>query len=321
MREERMKIVILDADKANPGDLSWAGFEALGEVEVFEDTPKDLIIPRTRGAGAVISNKTVIGAEAIAASSDLRYIGLLSTGYNVVDLATARARDIPVTNVPGYATDAVAQHTFALLLEICNRVGAQSASVHSGDWPHHGWTYWFEPLKELVGKTFGAVGFGSIGRAAGTIARAFGMRVLAAGSRPTEEGRAIAEYVELDALLAASDVVSLHCPLTPETQDLIKSETIANMRDGAILLNTARGGLVVDADLTAALKSGKLAAAGLDVVSREPMRDDNPLHDAPNCLITPHIAWAAPETRRRLLEIAAANLAAFLAGKPQNVVN
>lgn len=316
-----LKIVALDTEKSNPGDLSWAGFEALGELVAYDDTPKDQIIPRMQGAGAVLSNKTVITGEAIRACPGLRYIGLLSTGYNVVDLEAASAAGIAVTNVPGYATEAVVQHTFALLLEICNQVGPLSRSVQGGDWPKRGWTYWDKSLTELSGKTFGAVGFGSIGRQAGRLARAFGMQVLAAGSRPTEEGRSIAEYTTLEDLLARSDVVSLHCPLTPETKDLINAKTLAQMKPGAILLNTARGGLVVDADLAAALNSGHLAAAGLDVVSREPMRDDNPLRTAKNCTITPHTAWVAHETRRRLLDIAAGNLRAFLDGAPRNVVN
>lgn len=316
-----MKIVALDTEKSNPGDLSWAGFEALGEFIAYGDTPKDRVISRMRGAGAILSNKTVITGEAIRACPDLRYIGLLSTGYNVVDLEAASAAGIAVTNVPGYATGAVAQHTFALLLEICNQVGPLSGSVRGGDWPKRGWTYWDKPLTELAGKTFGAIGFGAIGRQAGRLAKAFGMQVVASGSRPTDEGRAIGEYTSLEDLLARSDVVSLHCPLTPETKNLMGAATLAQMKEGAILLNTARGGLVVDADLAAALNSGHIAAAGLDVVSHEPMRDDNPLRTAQNSIITPHVAWVAPETRRRLLDIAAGNLRAFLDGAPRNVVN
>lgn len=316
-----MKIVILDADKANPGDLSWDAFEALGELTVYDDTPREKVAARMAGADAVLVNKTILSGDTLRASKGLRYVGLFSTGTNVVDLEAARRCGITVTNVPGYATNAVAQHTFALLLEICNRVGAQSASTRRGDWPRRGWTYWDDPLTELCGKTFGVIGFGSIGRQSGRIASAFGMRVLAAGSRPSEEGRAIGEYTTLEDLLPRSDIVSLHCPLTPETENLISAATLAQMKPGAILLNTARGGLVVDADLAQALNSGKLAAAGLDVVSREPMREDNPLRSAPNCFITPHVAWVALETRRRLLEIAADNLRAFLADAPQNVVN
>lgn len=315
-----LKIVILDADKANPGDLSWEAFESLGEVTVYPDTPTAEVIARMAGADAVFTNKTVLSGDAIRAAGSLRYIGLFSTGVNVVDLAAARECGVTITNVPGYASQAVAQHTFALLLEICNHVGAQSASVRRGDWPQRGWTYWDAPLAELAGKTFGVIGFGSIGRQSGNIARALGMPVLAAGSRPTEEGKAIAEYTGTDDLLARSDVVSLHCPLTPETKGLIGAAALAKMKPGAILLNTARGGLVVDADLANALNSGRLAAAGLDVVSHEPMRDDNPLRTAQNCYITPHTAWSALETRRRLMGIAAENLRAFLDGKPQNVV-
>ncbi len=316
-----MKIVALDTDKSNSGDISWKPFEALGAFVAWPDTPKAEVAARIGDAEACLSNKTVLTADVMRACPNLRYIGLLSTGYNVVDLGAARDLGITVTNVPGYATDAVAQHTFALLLEVTNHVGALGASVREGSWPRRGWCYWDEPLAELAGKVFGVIGFGSIGRRAGRIAQAFGMQVLATGSRPTEEGRTIAEYTQLFDLLHRADVVSLHCPLTPETQNLIRRETIAEMKPGAILLNTARGAIVNDEDLASALNSGRLLAAGLDVVSREPMADDNPLRTARNCVITPHVAWVAKETRVRLIEAAAANLRAFLAGEPVNVVS
>ena len=319
-----MDIVILDGYTENPGDLSWEGFAELGTLTVYDRTPKqeDEILRRVGDAEIVITNKTPITAGIIARAPKLRYIGLLSTGYNVVDCAAARERGIPVTNIPSYGTDAVAQAAMALLLEITNQVGHHSAAVHQGRWANcDDFCFWDRPLMELAGKTLGIVGFGRIGQALGRITRAFGMEVLAAGSRPTQEGRAIAEYVSLDDLFARADVISLHCPLFPETERMINKHSIAAMKDGVILLNTGRGQLICEPALAEALHSGKIRAAGLDVLSQEPPAADNPLLTAPNCFITPHIAWAARESRQRLMHTAVDNLRQFLAGTPVNVVN
>ena len=319
-----MEIVILDGYTENPGDLSWAGLEALGSLTVYDRTPKEPeeIIRRIGQAEIVITNKTPLTAEIFDRCPRIRYIGLLSTGYNIVDGAAARAHGIPVTNIPSYGTDAVAQAAMALLLEITNQVGHHSIAVREGRWSSCAdFCFWDHPLMELAGKTMGIIGFGRIGQATGRIARAFGMDVLATGSKPTEAGQAIGTYVGLDELLAKADVISLHCPLFPETEGIVNRNTIARMKDGVILLNTGRGQLIVDQDLADALHSGKVRAAGLDVLSQEPPTADNPLLSAPNCFLTPHIAWAAKESRQRLMDTAVDNLRQFLAGKPQNVVN
>lgn len=317
-----MKIVILDGYTENPGDLSWEGFAALGELTVYERTAAADIVPRIGDAEIVYTNKTPITAETLAACPNLRYIGLLATGYNVVDVAAAKARGVAVTNIPTYGTAAVAQFAIAMLLEICHHVAHHSDAVHAGRWTANpDWCFWDYPLIELDGKTMGIIGFGRIGQATGRIARALGMRVLAYDSRPSDTGRAIAEYVPLDELLANSDVISLHCPLFPETEGIVNKANIARMKDGVILLNNSRGLLVVEQDLSDALNSGKVYAAGLDVVSTEPIRPDNPLLKAKNCFITPHISWAPRESRQRLMDIAVENLRAFLAGAPVNVVN
>lgn len=317
-----MKIVILDGYTENPGDLSWEGFAALGELTVYERTAAADIVPRIGDAEIVYTNKTPITAETLAVCPNLRYIGLLATGYNVVDVAAAKARGVAVTNIPTYGTAAVAQFAIAMLLEICHHVAHHSDAVHAGRWTANpDWCFWDYPLIELDGKTMGIIGFGRIGQATGRIARALGMRVLAYDSRPSDAGRAIAEYVPLDELLANSDVISLHCPLFPETEGVVNKANIARMKDGVILLNNSRGPLVVEQDLSDALNSGKVYAAGLDVVSTEPIRPDNPLLKAKNCFITPHISWAPRESRQRLMDIAVENLRAFLAGAPVNVVN
>lgn len=317
-----MKIVILDGYTENPGDLSWEGFAALGELTVYERTAAADIVPRIGDAEIVYTNKTPITAETLAVCPNLRYIGLLATGYNVVDVAAAKARGVAVTNIPTYGTAAVAQFAIAMLLEICHHVAHHSDAVHAGRWTANpDWCFWDYPLIELDGKTMGIIGFGRIGQATGRIARALGMRVLAYDSRPSDAGRAIAEYVPLDELLANSDVISLHCPLLPETEGIVNKANIARMKDGVILLNNSRGPLVVEQDLSDALNSGKVYAAGLDVVSTEPIRPDNPLLKAKNCFITPHISWAPRESRQRLMDIAVENLRAFLAGAPVNVVN
>ena len=320
-----MQIVILDGYTENPGDLSWAGLEALGELTVYDRTPKDdpeEIIRRIGGAEIVFTNKTPLTAQIIARCPQIRYVGLLSTGYNIADIDAARRRGIPVTNIPSYGTDAVAQAAMALLLEITNQVGRHAAAVRQGRWSAcEDFCFWDTPLMELSGKTMGVIGFGRIGQAMGRIARAFGMEVLAAGSRPTEQGQAIARYVSLDELYARADVISLHCPLFPQTERMINEHSIAKMKDGVILLNTGRGQLICEDALAQALRSGKVRAAGLDVLSQEPPAADNPLLTAPNCFITPHIAWAARESRQRLMDTAVDNLRQFLNGTPVHVVN
>jgi len=320
-----MKIVVLDGGIENPGDLSWEELGKLGELTVYDKsalTDEEETISRLAGAEIAISNKTLITRRVIDACPELKLIALLSTGYNVVDYVYAGEKGIPVCNVPAYGTSAVAQFAIAMLLEICHRIGHHDRAVHEGKWENCGdWCFWDYPLMELSGKTLGIIGFGRIGRATGKIARALGMRVLAYGSRPTPEGLEIGEYVELDELLRQSDVISLHCPLFPETQGIINRDTIAKMKDGAILLNTSRGPLLNEGDVADALNSGKLAAAGVDVVSVEPIRGDNPLLGAKNCIITPHIAWASREARQRIMDCVVENVRAFQAGKAVNVVN
>lgn len=320
-----MKIVVLDGYAENPGDLSWAPLEALGEVTVYDCTSltdEEETIVRLSGAEIAVTNKTPITRRVIDACPQLRYITMLATGYNVVDAAYAREKGIPLSNIPAYGTAAVGQFAIALLLEICHHAAHHSDTVHAGKWAACAdWCYWDYPLIELDGKTMGIIGFGRIGQQTGRIARALGMRVLACGSHPSDSGRAIADYVELDALLAASDVIALHCPLFPETEGIINRETIRKMKDGVILLNNSRGPLVVEQDLADALNSGKVYAAGLDVVSTEPIREDNPLLTAKNCIITPHISWAPRESRQRIMDTAAQNIRAYLDGAPINVVN
>jgi glycerate dehydrogenase len=317
-----MNIVILDGYTENPGDLSWDGFETLGELTVYDRTTcAEESISRIGGAEAVIVNKTPITAEVMAACPSIRYIGVLATGYNVVDVNAARTRGIVVTNIPSYGTAAVGQFAIALLMEICHHIGHHDRTVHEGRWENSpDWCYWDYPLIELAGKTMGIIGFGRIGQTTGTIAKALGMEVIAHDSRPSETGTRIARYVPLDELFARSDVICLHCPLLPETTGIINESNIAKMKDGVILINNSRGPLVVEADLARALNCGKVYAAGLDVVSVEPIRGDNPLLKAKNCIITPHISWASQESRRRLMDIATDNLAAFVKGSPVNVV-
>ena len=316
-----MKIVILDAYAANPGDLSWDEFAALGELTVYDRTAPEDVAARIGDAEVVFINKVRLTDEIFAACPNLKLVSILATGYNIVDLAAAKRRGITVCNVPGYSTRAVVQMTFALLLEICQQVGLHSGAVHTGQWQScPDFCFWDRPLIELDGKTMGIVGYGAIGSAVGTVAQALGMKLLvtARHEKPVPEG---ARFVSLPELLAQSDVVSLHCPQTAENARMIDAGALAQMKDGAILLNTARGGLLDEQAVADALRSGKLLAAGMDVVSAEPIRADNPLLTAPNCFLTPHIAWAPLETRRRLQAISAENLRAFLAGKPQSVVN
>lgn len=317
-----MKIVNLDGYALNPGDLSWDAIRQFGELTVYDRTPDDKIIERIGDAEIILLNKTPITAATLDACPSIKLICVLATGYNVVDCDAAKARSIPVCNVPAYGTAAVAQFTFALLLELCHAVGHHSTAVHSGRWcDSKDFCFWDTPQMELAGKTMGIIGFGRIGRAVGSIATAFGMNVLAYNRSRCPEGEAIGQYVDLDTLLAQSDVVSLHCPLTPETQNLINPDTIAKMKDGAILLNTARGPAIDEQAVAEALRSGKLRGTAVDVISREPMDKANPLLVAPNCIITPHMAWAPVESRQRIMDCTVKSIEAFLAGNPINTVN
>ena len=320
-----MKIVVLDGYTENPGDLSWEPLGKLGALTAYDRTSltdEQEAIRRIGDAEVVFTNKTPLTRNVLEACPNVKFIGVLATGYNVVDCACAKERGIPVSNVPAYGTAAVGQFAIALLLEICHHIGHHSDSVHRGDWASSvDFCYWHHPLIELDGKTMGIIGFGKIGQVTGRIAKAMGMRILATGSRPTEEGKAIAEYVDMDTLLAESDVISLHCPLFPETKGIINKDTIAKMKDGVILINNSRGPLIVEEDLYNALESGKVAAAGLDVMSTEPVKADNILLKAKNCIITPHISWASKECRQRIMDCSVANLQAYLSGSPINVVN
>ena len=311
-----MKIVILDGFASNPGDLSWEEIAAQGELTVYERSTAQEAAERIGDAEIVFLNKTPISAETLEKCPNVKMIGILATGYNIVDTAACKARGIPVCNVPGYSTMAVAQMTFALLLEMCQQVGQHSRAVFAGQWQNNAdFCFWNTPLTELAGKTFGIVGYGAIGKAVGEIAKAFGMELLVTARREKEG------HVSLEELLRRSDIISLHCPQTADNLQMINAETLAMMKPGAILLNTARGGLIDEMAVAEALKCGHLAWYGADVASREPITADNPLLSAPNCFLSPHIAWAPTQTRQRLHQIAAENLRAFLAGKPQNVVN
>ena len=320
-----MKIVVLDGYTENPGDLSWGELEKLGDVTVYERTSltdEEEAIRRLEGAEVAITNKTPITRRVMDSCPQLKYISMLATGYNVVDADYARERGIPLSNIPTYGTAAVGQFAIALLLEICHHVAHHSQSVHEGRWEACAdWCYWDYPLIELDGKSMGIIGFGRIGQQTGRIAKALGMKILAYDSYPNDAGREIAEYVDLDTLLASSDVIALHCPLFPETRGIINRETIAKMKNGVIILNNSRGPLVVEQDLADALNSGKVYAAGVDVVSTEPIRGDNPLLTAKNCIITPHISWAPKESRQRIMDTVVSNVKSYLAGAPANVVN
>ncbi len=317
-----MKIVVLDGYAENPGDLSWSELEKLGELTVYDRTPEDKIVERIGDADVVYTNKTPLTKETIDACPNLKFISLLATGYNVVDYNYAKEKGIPVTNVPTYGTASVGQFAIALLLEICHHVAHHSEAVYQGRWENNkDWCFWDYPLIELAGKTMGIIGFGRIGQTTGKIAKALGMNVIAYDKFPNDSGKAIAEYVDLDTLLKNSDVIALHCPLFADNQGMINEKTIAMMKDGVIILNNSRGPLIVEQDLADALNSGKVYAAGLDVVSSEPIKGDNPLLKAKNCIITPHISWAPKESRQRIMDAAVANLAAYMAGNPINVVN
>lgn len=320
-----MNIVVLDGYTLNPGDLSWRGLEALGDCKIFDRTSltdTNEIISRIGSAQIVLTNKTPLTREILNAC-DVKYIGVLATGYNVVDTGAAAELGIVVTNVPAYSTEAVAQFAMALLLEICCRVGQHDAAVHAGRWANSpDFSFWDYPLIELAGKTLGIVGYGRIGRTTGKLAQAFGMKVIAySPSRMVGTVQDDCTFVELDDLFKASDVIALHCPLFPSTRGIICAETLAKMKDGVIIINNGRGGLIVEEDLRAALDSGKVSAVGLDVVSSEPIKEDNPLLGARNCFITPHISWASKESRSRLMRIAVDNIKAWMSGSPVNVVN
>ena len=320
-----MKIVILDGYTENPGDLSWDGLSQLGDVTIYDRTSltdEAEIISRIGDAQVVLTNKTPISRRVMDACPNIKYISVLATGYNVIDVAYAREKNIPVSNVPVYGTRSVSQFAIALLLEVCHHVGHHSDTVHAGKWENcQDWCYWDYPQMELAGKTYGLLGCGNIGVHTAEIARALGMRVITYDAHPTEAGRKVAEYVELDELFAQSDILGLQMPLFPFNTGIINKENIAKMKDGVIIINNSRGQMVVEQDLADALNSGKVAAAGLDVVSTEPIRSDNPLLKAKNCIITPHMSWGAKESRQRIMDCTEANVRSFLEGEPQNVVN
>lgn len=320
-----MKIVVLDGYTLNPGDLSWDTLKELGDLIVYDRTEKDAdaILNAIGCAEIIFTNKTPLAKTVLEKAPAVKYIGVLATGFNIVDIDAAKKLGITVTNVPSYSTMAVAQLTFALLLEMCHHVGNHNDSVWNGKWSSSpDFCFWNSPLIELDGKTLGIIGYGRIGKATATIAQAFGMKVLAYNlSRKTELVGESCRYAELDELLNQSDIISLHCPLTESTIGIINKDSISEMKDGVMLINTSRGPLVVEADLCEALNSGKVAGAALDVVSVEPIDVNNPLLKAKNCIITPHIAWAPTASRIRLMKAAVDNLKAFIAGTPVNVVN
>lgn len=320
-----MEIVVLDGYTLNPGDLSWKSLESLGNVRVYDRTSLTDVnetFKRIGGAEIVFTNKTPMSAEVFERCQNIRYVGVLATGYNIVDIKSAKEHNVAVTNIPTYGTDAVGQFAIALLLEICHHIGHHDRAVHAGEWERNpDWCFWDYPLIELAGKTMGIMGFGRIGQATGKIAKALGMTVIANDKYPNEKGAEIAEYVTRDELFSRADVISVHCPLFPSTEGIICRENIEKMKDGVIILNNSRGPLVVEQDLADALNSGKVYAAGVDVVSTEPIKSDNPLLSAKNCIITPHISWAPKESRKRLMDIAVNNLKEFLKGNPVNVIN
>lgn len=320
-----MKIVILDGYYLNPGDLSWDSLKSMGDTTIYDRTEyvDATIMDRIRDADAVFTNKTPLTKYTINASQKLKFIGILATGYNVVDITAAKARDIIVSNIPTYGTASVSQMAIAMLLELCHHVGAHNHAVQEGEWGKNpDWCFWKYPLVELAGKTMGIIGFGRIGQRTGHIAQALGMNVLAYDKVLTKlEETDTLHFTDIDNLFQRSDVISLHCPLFPDTSGIINKKNIAKMKDGVFIINNSRGGLVVESDLAEALKKGKVGGAALDVVSKEPIKQDNPLLGIDNCIITPHMSWAPKESRQRLLDIAVENLKTFMVGSPQNVVN
>ncbi len=318
-----LKIVVLDSYALNPGDLSWEWLKKTGDCHIYHRTPKDKILERCEGADIILTNKTPLTKDTLSNLPNLKYIALLSTGYNIVDWEYAREIGVPVSNIPAYSTNAVAQLTFSLILEITNSVGLHSESVKNGEWTScPDFCYWKTSLTELCGKTLGIVGFGQIGQAVADIAEAFKMNIVAVSGHETDQShRKNFRWVDMETLAKTSDIISLHCPLTEKTTGLVNKEFINKCKDGAIIINTSRGPVVNDNDLADALNNGKLRGAGLDVLTVEPPKADNPLLSAKNCFITPHIAWAAFETRERLMNILKENISAYLNGTPQNVVN
>jgi glycerate dehydrogenase len=315
-----MKIVILDAYALNPGDLSWAGFEELGDLDIYPRTAPDQILERCRNAEVVITNKTPMDQHTIHELDKLRYIGVLATGYNVIDVSAARENGVVVTNIPDYGTTSVVQMTFALLLELCNNVWRHSESVHQGKWStSKDWCYWDYPLTELAGKTMGILGLGTIGQQVAKVALAFGMQVIATSG--TSKNRKGVKWVSVEALFEQSDVISIHCPLTPNTEGLVNESKLRSMKYSAFIINTARGPIINEKDLAKALNTRIIAGVAVDVLSTEPPSADNPLFNAKNCIITPHIAWATKESRKRLMDIAVQNLLCFMDGNKTNVVN
>jgi glycerate dehydrogenase len=317
------RIVVIDGFTLNPGDNSWAPLEKLGQLTVHDRTDADSVVGVARDADVVITNKCPVSKAAIEKLPQLKFIAVSATGYNIVDVAAARGREIPVSNVPEYGTKTVAQFTWALILALCHHVGRHSESVHAGEWAKSpDFCYWLMPQIELDGKSLGLVGYGRIAQQVGAIGAAFGMRLLASGRPGSARPRSTAvEWLDNDALFERANIVSLHCPLTQQTERMVNRHMLGRMKRGAFLINTSRGGLVDERDLAEALRSGQIAGAAVDVVSAEPIRGDNPLLSAPNCLITPHIAWTTLAARERLMRTTAENVAAFLAGKPINVVN
>jgi len=326
IKEHGMKIVVLDGYTENPGDLSWDGLKAFGDLKVYDRSsltdPNDAI-KRIGDAEIVFTNKTPITKQVFDACPNIKFIAVLATGYNVVDTAYAKEKGIPVSNVPTYGTDSVSQFAIALLLELCHHIGHHSKTVYDGKWQNHiDWCYWDFPLVELAGKTMGIIGFGRIGHRTGQIAKALNMNVIVNDSFKNPDFVAEGfEYVDRDTLFAKSDVVVLHCPLFPDTMGIINKDSIKKMKDGVMIINNSRGPLIVEQDLCDALNSGKVAGAAVDVVATEPIKADNPLLKAKNCIITPHMSWGAKEARQRIMDISVANVKAFLDGKPQNVVN
>jgi len=318
-----MKIVVLDGHTLNPGDLDWTKLEQLGELTVYDRTSADKIVDRARDATIVLTNKTPITAEVITQLPSLKYIGVLATGYNVVDVDAAKQKGILVTNVPGYGAASVAQLSFALILELCHHVQRHSDGVMEGKWARSAdWSYWDYPLTELAGKSIGIIGFGNIGQKVADIATSFGMNILAQSRTQTNQShRKNFRWVSIDELLQQSDVISIHCPLTEDTKGMFNTNTLKKMKPTAFLINTSRGPIVVDKDLADALNNNVIAGAGIDVLSVEPPPADNPLFKAKNILITPHLAWATKEARMRLMNGVVENVVAFLSGKPINVVN
>ncbi|MBM6685872.1 D-2-hydroxyacid dehydrogenase [Faecalicatena contorta] len=318
-----MKIVVLDGYTLNPGDISWEGMEAFGDLTVYDRTKAEDVAERIGDAEVVYTNKTPITKETLDACPNVKFIGVLATGYNIVDTAAAKEKGIPVSNIPTYGTAAVSQFAIGLLLELCHHIGEHSDAVKAGEWTSNpDWCFWKYPLVELDGKTMGIIGFGRIGQDTGKIAQALGMKVLAYDSFPKKELESdTCHYADLDTVLGESDVIALHCPLFPDTEGIINKDTIAKMKDGVMIINNSRGPLIVEQDLRDALDSGKVAGAAVDVVSTEPIQMDNPLIGAKNVIITPHISWAPKESRQRLMDIAVDNLKCYVDGKPQNVVN